>query len=286
MRIGLTGTTGFVGTALLPFMSSLGHELRTIRHQEETTSLDGLDAIVHLGGLAHRIGDEAPSPEAFDRANHLYSRALAEQARNAGIRRFVFVSTINVVAKNKGILTPDMPVNPLSPYGESKARAEQAILSVNEIGPVVLRPPLVYGPNAKANIASLTRLALSPWPLPFGLVNNRRSMVGLSNLVEAISFLVTAPQVEGKVFHVTDAREISLREIVSTIRQSVGMAERLYPVPIWMMQGALNAMGRSHMADQLFGDLVVDGSALNKAGWTPRHDPRHDLAAMALSFRA
>lgn len=284
MRIGLTGTTGFVGAALTPLLAAHGHEIFPIRNSEPSNLLRDVDTIIHLGGLAHRVGRSAPTPEEFDRANHLYSRELAEHAKGAGVRRFVFISTINVVAKNPGVLTPDMPINPLSSYGESKARAEAAILGIPEIGPVILRPPLVYGANARANMRDLTKLALTPWPLPFALVNNRRSMVGLSNLIEAIEFAAKTPGLEGRIFHVTDARDLSLREIIGTIRTSLGRDERLYPFPVWLMKGGLTALGRAHMADQLLGDLIVDGSALNRAGWLPRHDPEKDLAEMAASF--
>lgn len=284
MKIAVTGATGFVGTALVPFLKAQGNEILPIRHSETDIELDGVGAVVHLGGLAHRTGRATPTPQEFEQANHIFTRTLAERAREARVRRFVFVSTVNVVAANPGVLTPDMPINPLSPYGESKARAEQAVLAMPEIGPVILRPPLVYGANARANIRGLTRLALKPWPLPFASVNNRRTMVGLSNLVEAITFAVTARGIEGRVFHVTDSRPLSLAEIVGTVRRSSGRTERLYPVPVWALRAMFKAIGRAHMAEQLFGDLIVDGSALNQAGWTPRHDPSEDLAAMAASF--
>ncbi|MCO5064545.1 MAG: NAD-dependent epimerase/dehydratase family protein [Rhizobiaceae bacterium] len=284
MKVAVTGTSGFVGTALVPLLMSQGHSVLTIRHGEPLPALDGADAVIHLGGLAHRTGRSTPTPEEFESANHTFTRDLAQRAQDAGIRRFVLVSTINVVAANKGVLTPDMPVNPLSPYGESKARAERAVLDLPEIGPVVLRPPLVYGKGPRANIRSLTRLALSPWPLPFASVNNRRSMVGLSNLIEAVTFAATAPGIEGRIFHVTDARPLSLREIVGTIRKSLGRPEHLFPAPVWLMRAIMQATGRSHMAEQLFGDLLVDGTALNIAGWNPRHPPEENLAAMAASL--
>lgn len=284
MKIAVTGTTGFVGAALVPLLKTGGHDVLPIRHSDAIMPLDGTDAVIHLGGLAHRTAGTMPTSEEFEQANHFYTRRIAECAREAGVRRFVLVSTVNVVAANPGTLSPDMPIKPLSPYGESKAHAEQAVLAVPAIGPVILRPPLVYGAHAKANIRELAKLALAPWPLPFASVNNRRTMVGLSNLVEAIAFAATAPGVEGRIFHVTDARDLSLREIVGTIRRSLGRPERMYPVPVRLMRHLLQAAGRSHMADQLFGDLIVDGSALNKAGWMPRHDPAEDLGAMAASF--
>ena len=284
MKIAVTGTTGFIAAALLPLLRSSGHSVLPVRHNEPIPPLDGVDAVIHLGGLAHRTGRATPTPEEFEQANHIFTRDLAQRARDARVGRFVLVSTVNVVAANPGVLSPDMPISPLSPYGESKARGEQAVLQQREIGPVVLRPPLVYGANAKANIRGLAKLALTSWPLPFASVNNRRTMVGLTNLVEAITFAATAPGIEGRIFHVTDARPLSLREIVGTIRHSLGRPERMYPLPVWLMRLAMRGLGRSHMADQLFGDLLVDGSALNNAGWVPRHDPTGDLAAMARSL--
>lgn len=284
MKIAVTGTTGFVGTALLPFLRASGHEVMPVRHADQNLALKGADAVIHLGGLAHRIGRETPTADEFEQANHVYTLGLLQSAHEAGVRRFVFVSTINVIAAHAGILSPDLPIKPLSSYGESKARAERAVLDTPQVGPVVLRPPLVYGAGAKANMRGLAKLALTPWPLPFASVNNRRTMVGVTNLVEAIAFALTSAEVEGRIFHVTDAREISLREIVGTIRSSLGRPERMYPVPVWLMRSLLKRAGRTQMADQLFGDLVVDGSALAKAGWTARHDPAKDLAAMAKSL--
>lgn len=284
MRIAVTGSSGFVGSALVPLLAARGDEVVPIRHAEPIPPLAGVDAVAHLGGLAHRTGRIAPTREEFEQANHAYTQNLATLARDAGVRRFVLVSTVNVVAANPGMLSPDMPIRPLSPYGESKARAETAVLATPQIGPVVLRPPLVYGAGARANMRGLAKLALTPWPLPFAAVNNRRTMIGLSNLVEAIAFAMTAPGVEGKIFHVTDGRDLSLAEIVGTVRRSLGRPERLFPFPVGPMRSALKLAGRTQMAEQLFGDLIVDGSALNRAGWTPRHDPEKDLAAMAASL--
>lgn len=279
MRIAVTGSTGFVGSALVSRLRSDGHEVLPVPRSMEA-DLAGVDAVVHLAAIAHRTGDTWVTPDEFERVNHGLTRKLADSAAESSVRRFVFVSSVYTVAGHPGVLSPDLDLRPVGAYGASKARAEAALRAMPEIGPVILRPPLVYGRGAKGNLAALRRLALTPWPLPFGLANNRRTMVSISNLVSAIAFAVAAEDIEGRIFHVTDGRDLSVREIVSKMRIGAGLAPRLLPIPPALGKVPLVLAGKKQMAEQLFGDLIVDGSALNEVGWRPPYDPDVDLKAM------
>lgn len=275
MKIGVTGTGGFVGAALVRDLSSQGHDVVALSWRQPV--VDGLDAVIHLAGLAHRLGRQRPSEADFDEGNHLVTKRLADAANASGVRRFVFVSSISVVAGHDGVLSPDMPPRPISAYGRSKADAEASLLAMPDVGPIILRPPLVYGRGAKGNMASLIRLALSPLPLPFRSVHNRRTLVSLANLVSAIAHVVTRDDLGNRVFHVTDSRPVSLAEMISAIREGAGLKPKLLAVPPSLMAAPLRIAGMGALADQLFGDLVVDGSALNEAGWHPPQDPTEGL---------
>jgi UDP-glucose 4-epimerase len=279
MKIGVSGANGFVGGATVPFLVAAGHQVTRIA-RDLGTDLGGLDAIVHLAGLAHRQGRQTPSEAEFEAANHVMTVELARKAREAGVKRFVFISSIAVVAGNDGVLSPRMPHNPIGAYGASKARAEIALRAMDGLQNVILRPPLVYGPRPRGNMASLLRLALSPLPLPFASVRNRRTLVSVTNLASAIEFACVTAGLEGRVFHATDAREVSLCEIMTRIREGAGLPRRLLAVPPKAMQAVLKLAGKGKVADQLFGDLVVDGGELRAAGWRAPLDPAEALTRM------
>jgi UDP-glucose 4-epimerase len=289
LRVAISGSSGFVGGSLLPYVTAVGHTPvaipRTAFDGDLENLLIGCDAFIHLAGLAH--APDAPHT-AIDAANFLLPISAATAARRAGVRRFVFVSTINVVAGNTGVLTPASPIRPRNVYGTAKAKAEASLLSLSGIEIVVIRPPVVYGPHVKGNLRRLTRLCLTGLPLPFGAVDNQRSMVGITNLCSALLFLATAPtpRVDGRVFHVADARNLSLREIVETIRAAIAMPPRLLPIPVAPMKLALKLAGQHALANQLFDDLLVDAAGLLNIGWAPALGTEADLADMARSVAA
>jgi UDP-glucose 4-epimerase len=218
-------------------------------------------------------------------ANRDHALATAEAARAAGVGRFVFVSTINVVAGHRDtVLSPALAPLPLSDYGRAKAEAEVALLAMDGIEMVVLRPPLVFGPGAPGNLRALMRLCASGVPLPFGCVRNRRSMIGVTNLCGALFFLAGASrwQVAGRVFHIAEDEPFSLSAIVAECRAAMGLPSRLFCLPPRLLAGVLTLLGRAGMAEQLFGDLLVDDRSLRAAGWHPGDTAARDLSALAL----
>jgi UDP-glucose 4-epimerase len=287
MRIALSGSTGFIGTSLVPYLLKRGHTITPITRasfsKDLNSNLAGHEAVVHLAGLAH---SKRSRPEDFEEINFALTLSLANAAREADVLRFIFISTINVVAGNHGVLKPLDPICPLNAYGASKAKAEQALLDMPDLEVSILRPPLVYGPRPKGNMAALTRLCLTGVPLPFGSVNNQRSLASITNVLSAIDFLCTAnrSRVSGRIFHVSDDRDLSLREIVRTIRVAAGLPPRLLPVPVGLMRKAIILFNKQNLAKQLFDDLQVEASDLIAAGWSPHGNPAKDLIAMARSY--
>ncbi len=175
MRIAVTGAGGFIGSALTQMLAGEGHEVLPLsRNALSSRDLSGVETVVHCAALAHRTGAERPDAATFDAVNHRLAVELATRAKAAGVKRFVFVSTIYTVAGNPSPLTPDMPLKPRDDYGRAKARAETDLRELSGIEIVIARPVLVYGPGARANLKALIRLCDSGLPLPFGLANNRR----------------------------------------------------------------------------------------------------------------
>ncbi len=289
MTVAVTGAGGFVGSAVLRVLEEAGlPSLPLSRHDLAQADFSGIETVIHCAALAHRTGKERPGEDAFDAVNHRLVVELANRAKATGVKRFVFVSTIYTVAGNPMPLTPDMPLRPREgdAYAIAKARAEAALLAMDGIEIVIARPTLIYGPDARANLKALMRLCDSPLPLPFGFANNCRSLVSLKNAARALVFLSNAPtqKVAGRIFHLAEAEPRSTREIITKARKTMGRGARLLPVPLWMMKLALTMLGKKGLYDQLFGNFIVDGSALTKAGfdYLPG-DP--ELAAMALASR-
>jgi len=287
MKIAVTGASGFIGSAVLQRLAVEGHESRALsRNDLSAPDFTNVDMVIHCAALAHRTGAERPDTDAFDSVNHRLTVELAEKARQAGVRRFIFVSTIYTIADNPSPLMPDMPLAPRDDYGRAKAKAETALLAMRGIEVVIARPVLVYGPDAKANLRALMRLCDSVLPLPLGAANNHRSFVSLENAARALVFLAQAPsnQVSGQIFHLAEPEPRSTCELVSKARAALGRPSRLLPVPAALMKTLLTLLGRNTLYEQLFGDMLADTSSLLNIGfhYLPG-DPQ--IAAMAKSLQ-
>ena len=298
----VTGATGFVGQGLVAHLRGLGRPVRlAVRagggddavavgeigpDTDWTATLDGVESIVHLAGRAHVTRRERhPLPE-FRRVNAAGTERLARQAEAAGVRRFVLVSSVKAAADTtpEHALTETDTADPRSPYGISKLEAERALFdAARRMEPVVLRPPLVYGPGVKANFRALLRLVDSGLPLPLGSVVNRRSLIARDNLVSAITIAVTARGAAEKTFYVTDGPSISTPSLIRDLAAALGRPVRLVSISPRLMTLLAALAGRREQADSLFGSLAVSGSAFRAAtGWTPpvpRHDAFRDVAA-------
>jgi nucleoside-diphosphate-sugar epimerase len=281
MRILVTGASGFIGSALVPALESRGHEVRRMgRGGFPAESLGGCDAVVHLANIAHARA----SPQALWHVNVEGTRRLGEQAAAADVRRLVYISSI----KASGVESKAHPFDgteapaPRDDYGWAKLAAERALAEIARrtgIETVVLRPPLVYGPGVKANFLALLRAVDAGWPLPFGSVDNRRSLVYLGNLADAIAACVENPQADGRTYVVSDGAPVSTPALCRAIGEALSRPVRLFDFPLPL----LKAIPRLH---PLLSDLELDDSVIRKElDWAPPFSFAEGLRATALWYR-
>ncbi|MDJ0894373.1 MAG: NAD-dependent epimerase/dehydratase family protein [Alphaproteobacteria bacterium] len=307
----VTGATGFVGRAVCPVLSAGGWSVRAAVRRQATlpnietvpvgevgpdtdwqAALAGCRTVVHLAAQVHQPGVHAATAEAaFQSINAAGTERLAVQAAAAGVERLVLVSTIKVLGEATTECAPftdQSTPDPQDAYARSKWAAEQALRRVAAeagMAAVILRPPLVYGPGVKGNMAALLRLADSPWPLPFGALHNRRSLLALENLCRAIALGLETPALSG-AFVLADRHAVSTCELVRALRAGLGRPARLLPMPPGLLRWSAAALGRSGLAERLAGDLLVDARGFAQAtGWAPNPDPLGALAEMARLWR-
>lgn len=314
MRVLVTGATGFVGRALCPALSAAGHDaIAGVRRQDARTiagaqrvlgdlgndrdldgALDGIDAVVHLAARAHIMREDAADPlAAYRRVNVDGTRRLAAAAAASGVFRFVLLSSIKVNGErtHRRPFTEDDAPAPEDAYGIAKREAEDVLADIaarSGLAATVLRAPLVYGPQVRANFLALLRLCDSPWPLPFGgLTANRRSLVFLGNLTGAILAALTHPGASGRTYFVSDGEDLSTAALIARIRAALGRPARLLPVPAALLDRSLRLAGRAAVADRLCGSLAIDaGRIRGELGWRPPYTVDDGLAATAAWYRA
>lgn len=312
-RILVTGGQGLVGAALAAHATSRGLQVRVSGRRRsaggdprsefaETGELDGktdwsaalaaVDAVVHCAARVHVMRDQSADPAlAFREVNTQGTLNLARQAAAAGVRRFVFISSIKV----NGEATPDGQAfserdeaAPCDPYGISKHEAEvglRALARTSAMEVVVIRPPLVYGPGVKANFAALLRAVGRGTPLPFGALDNRRSLVSLENLVDFIATCLIHPRAANETFLVSDGDDLSTAELVRRMARAAGIAPRLVPVPVWLLRGGAALVGKSDAASRVCGNLQVDiKKARTLLGWTPPASVEQGLARTVMEM--
>lgn len=295
--IGITGATGFVGRALCRHMADRGQLIRRLLRRpgadtqpddrvigdigpdtDWRDALDGLGAVVHCAAHVHRLA--GPPAErtlaAYRRVNTEGTLCLARAAAAAGVRRFVFVSSVKVL----GEATPDgrpfrhdSPPHPQDPYGRSKWEAEQGLWQLaRETGMevAVVRPPLVYGPGVGANFERLMRWVAAGRPLPLATVRNRRSLVALDNLVDFIARCVHHPDAAGQAWLVSDGQDLSTPALIKALAHAMGTRARLWPVPVGVLHWLARLLGRGETIDRLVQSLQVDITVTReRLQWSP-----------------
>ncbi len=306
----VTGATGFVGRALIDRMLADG---RAVRATARTSSgelpaqveriavgdigpdtdwaraVDGVDAVVHLAARVHMTGEAEPTALPLFRAvNTAASAALARAARAAGARRFVLLSTTTVYGdRSRGRpFDESSPLAPASPYAQSKLEAEQLVaeaLAGSSTALVALRPPLVYGPNAKGNFARLVRLVQRGVPLPLASVRNRRSLVFVDNLVDAIVRALDHPAAAGRTYIVSDGEDLSTPDLFARTAAALGRPPRLFAFPPALLRLAGTLLGRGDEVSRLLDDMAVDSSRIRaELGWRPPFSLDQGLAQTAI----
>jgi len=248
-------------------------------------ALAGCDAVVHLAARVHMMREDAVDPMALFRAiNAEATLNLARQAAQAGVKRFVFVSTIKVSGEGRDepYRETDVPA-PEDAYAISKWEAEQGLRRIAQetgLEVVILRPPLVYGPGVKANFLRLMQMVARGWPLPLGAIRNRRSVLYLGNFVDAIRACVEHPAAAGQTFLLDDGEAVSTPDLIRALATAMGRPARLVPVPVGVLQLAGALMGKRAAVARLTGSLFVDSSAIrSRLGWTPPFSMEAGLAA-------
>jgi len=285
----VTGANGFVGSAVMARLArESGFVARgAVRDPVERQSADsagayvmapdleaeadwspvlrGVHLVVHAAARVHVMSDEVADPLAeYRRTNVEGSLKLARQAADAGVRRFVFLSSVKVNGESTDGRAPfsseDEPA-PLDPYGISKWEAERRLMALAEetgMEVVVIRPPLVYGPGVKGNFAVMMRWLKKGVPLPLGAVRNRRSLVALDNLVDLIVTCLAHPGAANRVFMVSDGADLSTPELLRGLGRALGMPARLVPVPPFLLEWAGTLLGKRALVRRLLGSLQVD----------------------------
>ena len=257
-------------------------------HTDWSAALSGVDCIVHLAARVHVMRDETADPlSEFRTVNADGTETLARQAARAGVRRFVFLSTIGVhgdSSESRSFTETDAPA-PYNPYSVSKLEAEQRLgLACSESGleAVILRPPLVYGPGNPGNFLSLLRLVSLGLPLPLALVKNRRSFIYVGNLVDAIARCAIDPRCAGELYLVSDARDVSTGELIRLTAKALGVPVRLLAFPMLPVRLLARIAGKEATLQRLTGSLTVDTEKIRSGlGWEPPFSLEQGLKATA-----
>lgn len=287
----VTGAAGFVGRHLAPALSKEGWLVRrAVRHRTgeddevvipsigSATSwqaaLEGVDAVVHLAARVHHRVD-AREAELYRTINVDGAAQLAQSAASAGIRHFVFVSTVLVHGRSNDGRAPFTENDVLVSrglYSESKVKAETALKSIAQKSNMlvtVLRPPLIYGAGAKGNFALLVRAVKLGVPLPFGAIQNNRAFLSVENLVSFISHRLSRAEGKFEIFLIADGEHVSTPEFVKRLAAAAGKKARLFSMPASALGVLLKLAGRVEMRDGLIGSLRLDLSKAASTGWKP-----------------
>jgi nucleoside-diphosphate-sugar epimerase len=309
----ITGATGFVGRALSLSLSSLpiyrvvsasratravleGIEHRSHELLDATAipALEDIEVVIHTAARVHVMNDKASSKlEAYRAANVSGTIELANAAAQAGVKRFIYLSSIKVNGEftlpGRPFAADDVP-DPQDPYGQSKYEAEQALREIETrtaMSVVIIRPPLVYGPGVGANFLEMMKWVARGLPLPLGCINNRRSLVGLENLVDLLRTCIHSPKAGGKTFLVSDGIDLSTTQLLREVGKSLGRQAALLPVPSHLVEILAKALGKGAMAQRLCKSLQVDISyTVETLNWTPPVSVEKALRATCATYLA
>ena len=301
MKILVTGATGFVGSPLIRLLSSQEHQvIGAVRSHSNISvntfagvefkavgdihgSLDwvphltSIDAVVHLANRAHVMNESDANPLALYRSvNTEGTLQLARQAAAAGVKRFIFISSVKVNGESTlpgQKFSPASEYIPTDPYGLSKYEAEKGLRELSlraGMEVVIIRPPLIYGPGVKANFLKMMRWVEKGVPLPLGSIANQRSLLGIDNLLDFIGVCLNHPKAAGQTFLISDDQDISTTELLKEIASAMHRSSRLLPIPQFVLGKSLILLGQGHIAERLCASLQLDITlAMTRLSWKP-----------------
>jgi nucleoside-diphosphate-sugar epimerase len=303
-RILVTGSSGFIGSAVCSALAAAGHSVRAASRRPNRTAdqdrvewvelpnlenevdweplLADIDIVVHLAAAAHR--DQTDTGD-YARANRVATASLAEACRRHRIQRLIFMSSIGAQAGSAAdrVVTETDEPWPMTAYDRAKLAAEEEIRR-SGVPYTILRPVIVYGPGAKANVALIMRVAALPLPLPFAAFRNRRSLLAIDNLIQAIMLCLEGPATADQTFIVCDREPITLADMLATMRDAAGRSPGLFPIPPIVVRTMIVAAGQRPLWDRIGRELVASSAKLQKAGWSPHIETRAGLRALVKSF--
>jgi nucleoside-diphosphate-sugar epimerase len=307
-RILVTGANGFVGSALTARLRERGMPLRAALRRDAPPDSDQVDigdidantdwsraledvaCVVHLAAHAHRMSEQRQDERLYRTVNVDGARRLALQAKQAGVGHFILLSTAKVYGEDSGdgaFREQDAP-RPQDDYAQSKLEAEQAVNEIFADGRTaltILRPPLVYGPGVAANFLRMLEHVSCRRMLPLGAVRNKRSLLGLGNLLGAVELCIERPATAPRLFNLSDDEALSTPEIIRRLAAALGVRPNLANMPVGMLRVAAQITGFGAPADRLLGNFAVDSSLIRATlGWQPR-PVDEELAATAEWFR-
>ncbi|WP_333913726.1 UDP-glucose 4-epimerase family protein [Vibrio coralliirubri] len=295
MKVLVTGSTGFVGSRVVGLSEEREWDVVPVVRKvgqiqpnsfvassidsvtDWSGAFEGVDCVVHCAARVHQMNEtEQDALIAYRDINTLGTLNLAKQAADAGVKRFVFVSSIKV---NGEYSEPNLPFEPnlnnttQDPYGLSKYEAEVELAKLSRetgLEVVVIRPPLVYGPGVKANFLSMMRMIDKGIPLPFGAIKNQRSLVYLDNLSDLILTCCEHPSAPGRTFLVSDDNDVSTTQLMQIIAHAMGKSPRLIPIPMSLIQLGASVLKKQQVAQRVCGSLQVEiGLTKDILGWKP-----------------
>ena len=311
MKILVTGASGFIGHVLIPRLIKSGHEViatsrnanlkptgattHTIAELGPNTdwgdALSDVKAVIHLAARVHVMSDNASDPIAeYRRINAEGTAKLAKDAAIAGVRHFIFMSTIKVNGETSGLVpfnALDIPA-PKEPYAIAKLEAEEVLLRTvrySNMRATIIRPPLVYGPGVKGHFVSLLKICRKGWPLPIDCIDNRRSIIYVGNLVDMVHRLIEAPPSTTGVYLCRDPQDVSTPELFQKVSAALGVKPLIVPFPLSLLRLSAALIRKKAIFSRLTESLYVDdGPTCNDLNWTPPFSMLQGLKETATWF--
>ncbi len=307
-KICITGANGFIGKSICRSLINTNIKVRAFvrSHKKNIKAnnieyikidrdfnkvkwedfLNGYDCVIHCAGSVPSFKKNRDF-ETYKAINIDGTTFLAEKSAKVNVKRFIFLSSINVLGSNTNNKRPffyDDNPKPITDYGLSKLEAEIKLKTISKntgLEIVIIRPPIVYGPEASGNLKRLSNLVKSGIPLPFSKIENKRSLIGISNLVEVIKCCIENPNASGKVFLVSDGEDLSTPQLINYIAKSMGRSPKLFPLSNGLLKFLSKIINRKEEMDRLLGSLQVDITYTSKVlNWTPSVSVSQEIKKM------